>query len=488
MASTAEDHGHVQSAGRMQAYSDAIFSIVATVMILPVAHTEIPEDKNLREVIFYQLLPKIFIYILSFFVVAISWSAHVWLFQIVQHADDVTTLLNLLIMMIITFLPFTFTLMGTFPDFVLAIVLFCVCIIVLSLAQALVVLHVFRNPQIMEESIKNSENKTAVRNALLLRALMNAILCTFAAVFSPASFVVSYAFLVMILFSPNIAVQLSKLISKFSSGSVQMSQEVIQRGKSYEMEVNKERVECYSDGVFAIVATLIILDICEKDIPSRAELKYKYKNDLVAALDHDSSVFLAYFGTFATVGLLWYIHHSLYHHLKRTSRLMAMFNNFSLAMIGGMPLAFKLTSMYDDTDFYNNERVAIQLSCVIMFLASISQLAIFVTALFRPDQDLIDSAKVGGQSHYYLLVKLLVYPTVSMIIYVISLTSDVLSVEAFHVAQLGTPALFFILWLIVIKIQRNVQEVPNPEEQSFQESINNEEQRLLTVPVENMNC
>ncbi|KAI8521666.1 hypothetical protein Bbelb_014200 [Branchiostoma belcheri] len=475
MASVADDHVH--SAGRMQAYSDAIFSIVATIMILPVAHTEIPEDKNLREVIFYRLLPKILIYILTFFVVAISWTAHVWLFQFVRRADDVTTLLNLFIMMIITFLPFTFTLMGTFPEYVLAIVLFSVCIIILGVAQALVVLHVFRNPQIMEESIKNSDNKVAVRNALLLRVLVNPILCTLAAVFSPASNVISYIFLVMILFSPNIAVQLSKLISK-CSGSVQVSQEVIQRGKSYEMEVNKERVECYSDGVFAIVATLIILDICEKDIPSVVDLEIKYKNDLAAALNHDSSVFLAYFGTFATVGLLWYIHHSLYHHLKRTSRLMAMFNNFSLAMIGGMPLAFQLTSMYKDTDFYNNERVAIQLSCVIIFLASISQLAIFVTALFRPDQDLTDSARVGGRSHYYLLVKLLVYPTVSMTIYVISLTSDVLSVEAFHVAQLGTPVLFFILWLIVIQIQRNVQDVLNPEENSIQEGSNNEEQDM----------
>ncbi|XP_078578751.1 endosomal/lysosomal proton channel TMEM175-like isoform X2 [Branchiostoma floridae x Branchiostoma japonicum] len=480
---------HVQSSGRMQAYSDAIFSIVATIMILPVAHTEIPKDKNLREVIFYQLLPKILIYILSFFVVAISWSAHVWLFQIIRHADDVTTLLNLLIMMIITFLPFTFTLMGTFPEFVLAIVLFSVCIIVLGLVQALVVLHVFRNPQTMEESIRSSENMTAVRNALLLRVLVNAILCTFAAVFAPVTSVISYVFLVMILLSPNIAVQLSKLISKCSGGRFQMSQEVVRRGKSYEMEVNKERVECYSDGVFAIVATLIILDICEKDIPSRTALKYEYKNDLVAALDHDSSVFLAYFGTFATVGLLWYIHHSLYHHLKRTSRLMTMFNNFSLAMIGGMPLAFKLTSLYNDTDFYNNERVAIQLSCVIMFLASISQLAIFVTALFRPEQDLTDSVKVGGQSHYYLLVKLLVYPTVSITIYIISLTSDVLSVESFHVAQLGTPVLFFILWLIAVKIQRNVQEVLNPEEHPpIQEGINNENQCLLTVPTDNIDC
>ena len=122
----------------------------------------------------------------------------------------------------------------------------------------------------------------------------------------------------------------------------------------------------FSDGVFAIVATLIILDIwyllisvngillCSKlyyftvklvyviqfltnwefglhlsptvvivhllfsedNVPTKKEVA-DAGHSVSRALEPDAAVFLAYAGTFVSIGLLWYVHHSLLHVSKQ---------------------------------------------------------------------------------------------------------------------------------------------------------------------------
>ncbi|XP_050843009.1 endosomal/lysosomal proton channel TMEM175 isoform X2 [Serinus canaria] len=76
-------------------------------MILPVAHTKIHPDQKLGESVQQLLLAKIAVYLMTFLIVTVAWAAHVRLFQVIEHIDDVLALLNLACMMIITFLPYT---------------------------------------------------------------------------------------------------------------------------------------------------------------------------------------------------------------------------------------------------------------------------------------------------------------------------------------------------------------------------------------------
>ncbi|XP_047574525.1 endosomal/lysosomal proton channel TMEM175 isoform X9 [Lutra lutra] len=136
----------IQHSHRMLSFSDALLSIIATVMILPVTHTEIsPEqvlgepqsavsrfDKSIQKL----LATRIAVYLMTFLIVTVAWAAHTRLFQVVGKIDDTLALLNLACMMTITFLPFTFSLMVTFPEVPLGIFLFCMCVITIGAVQS----------------------------------------------------------------------------------------------------------------------------------------------------------------------------------------------------------------------------------------------------------------------------------------------------------------------------------------------------------------
>ncbi|XP_036777343.2 endosomal/lysosomal proton channel TMEM175 isoform X6 [Manis pentadactyla] len=125
----------VQHSHRMLNFSDALLSIIATVMILPVTHTEISPEQQFDKSIQKLLATRIAVYLMTFLIVTVAWAAHTRLFQVVGKIDDTLALLNLACMMTITFLPFTFSLMVTFPEVPLGIFLFCMCVIAIGAVQ-----------------------------------------------------------------------------------------------------------------------------------------------------------------------------------------------------------------------------------------------------------------------------------------------------------------------------------------------------------------
>jgi TMEM175 potassium channel family protein len=70
---------------------------------------------------------------------------------------------------------------------------------------------------------------------------------------------------------------------------------------------DKSRVEIFSDGVFAIAITLLVLDI------TVAPSDYDHLRD---ALAHEWPAYLAYVTSFLTVGSVWIAHHSLFSRLR----------------------------------------------------------------------------------------------------------------------------------------------------------------------------
>jgi uncharacterized membrane protein len=69
--------------------------------------------------------------------------------------------------------------------------------------------------------------------------------------------------------------------------------------------MNKGRVEAFTDGVIAIIITIMVL-----------ELKVPHGSDF-SALQESAPVFLAYVLSFVNVGLFWNNHHHMFHAAKR---------------------------------------------------------------------------------------------------------------------------------------------------------------------------
>ena len=71
-----------------------------------------------------------------------------------------------------------------------------------------------------------------------------------------------------------------------------------------------DRVAAFSDAVFAITITLLVLNL---EVPHVAGAQ------LSAAISELSDAFVAYAIGFAVMGLFWYEHHRLFSSLARTS-------------------------------------------------------------------------------------------------------------------------------------------------------------------------
>ncbi|GCB59908.1 endosomal/lysosomal proton channel TMEM175 [Scyliorhinus torazame] len=438
-------HGSEQSSHRLLAYSDALISIIATVMILPVCHTKIRADQELEESLQQLLSTKIAVYIMTFLIVTVAWASHIRLFQVIERIDDVLALLNLACMMLITFLPYTFSLMASFPDDTLGILSFCVCAIIIGLIQAVIVIYGFHRPYLLNAHICASEDQFSYKYQILKMILRAPALFLLAGILSFIYCPVAYAVLALVIFLPYIT-----QCTQWCRNKIKGPKE-LQRVPFYSFHPNeplsKERVEAFSDGVFAIVATLLILDICEDNVPEGKEVAEKFNGKLIEALSEYGPEFLAYFGSFVTVGLLWFVHHSLFLYITKSTRLMGLLNTLSLAFVGGLPLAFRLTHEFAANS--RNELEAIQISCVIIFLASLFQFAIWAAALYNEKETLHHHIRYGGKEHALMFAKLSLYPSVAFVTFCLTYVLSKFSTEIFHLMQIIVPFAFVLLRIIV---------------------------------------
>jgi len=96
--------------------------------------------------------------------------------------------------------------------------------------------------------------------------------------------------------------------------------------------MSKERVETYSDGVFAIVTTLLIFGLRAPQIASHSSLS-QYARAMVPLIPNLVSFILS----FGTISVHWVSHHSFFHHLDHVTIGLVWLNNFFLLWICLLP-------------------------------------------------------------------------------------------------------------------------------------------------------
>ena len=101
---------------RLGALSDGLFAIVLTLLVLQFEVPEIPPEAVASELLpsLLALQPLLFSYVLSFTVVGLYWVVHHDLFSLVERHDRVLLYLNLLFLLLVSFLPFPTELIGTY--------------------------------------------------------------------------------------------------------------------------------------------------------------------------------------------------------------------------------------------------------------------------------------------------------------------------------------------------------------------------------------
>ena len=105
------------------------------------------------------------------------------------------------------------------------------------------------------------------------------------------------------------------------------------------MEPGTSRMETYSDGVFAIAATLLVL-----------EFTVTTDQDLGTQLLHLWPSYLAYLTSFITIGIIWMNHHHAVSLMARTDRTFLFINNLLLLTVAFLPFPTKLVAQFLQED------------------------------------------------------------------------------------------------------------------------------------------
>jgi uncharacterized membrane protein len=127
------------------------------------------------------------------------------------------------------------------------------------------------------------------------------------------------------------------------------------------------RVEAFSDGVFAIAATLLVLDLRMPELPPEAVAH----GALTAEILHAWPKLLSYVISFAIVGFFWVWHHLMFHYVRTTDRTFLFLNNLFLMLVAFMPYPAGLLGRYGGTrlavTLYGGTLVAIGLVYVALW-------------------------------------------------------------------------------------------------------------------------
>ncbi len=110
----------------MEAFSDGVFAIVVTLLVLELRVPVLPENFSTQDVLkeLLRLFPKFFSFAMSFVIVAIFWVNHHQFFHSLEKTDRAMLWYNNLLLFWLSFVPFPTAFIGEHPVRMIPVMLY----------------------------------------------------------------------------------------------------------------------------------------------------------------------------------------------------------------------------------------------------------------------------------------------------------------------------------------------------------------------------
>lgn len=143
MADAGEVIEHGRSVDRLVAFSDCVFSIAMTLLVLNLRVPDLmgPDQSQRLWEAFREQAPELFSYVLSFAVIGRYWLVHHRMFRLVRQADTKLLILNLFLLGCIALIPYPTEILGRYGDTTIAVVLYSATLTVTGIANAALSWH-----------------------------------------------------------------------------------------------------------------------------------------------------------------------------------------------------------------------------------------------------------------------------------------------------------------------------------------------------------
>jgi uncharacterized membrane protein len=144
---TAREHRNA-SPGRLLAFTDGVFAIIITILVLELKVPDLSSGQSLREAL-SDIRPTFVAFIISFLLVGMYWTWHRSAFAQVRYIDLNTVWLNLLFLLPVAVIPFAASVLGEYPSESIALRLYGVVLIVATLFRVVLNSYLRRHPGLL---------------------------------------------------------------------------------------------------------------------------------------------------------------------------------------------------------------------------------------------------------------------------------------------------------------------------------------------------
>lgn len=158
---------------RTEAYSDAVFAIVITLLVLEIKVPHLQDAESPDELLsaLKEMLPKIISWAVSFFFVSVLWVQHHNVFRMAKNIDYGMVWINNIFLFSIAFIPFPTALMGEYPHNQPGVLLFGVNATVASLMQVWLY-HCVANSHLLPIYNREKVMRNVLRSFILAPCLL----------------------------------------------------------------------------------------------------------------------------------------------------------------------------------------------------------------------------------------------------------------------------------------------------------------------------
>ena len=145
--------GTDRSVHRLVQFSDGVFTVALTLLVIDIAVPDLPTGATEQELVakLGLQMPNILAFVLSFWVVASYWLTHHRHFLFIRRYDGPLLLLNLLFLMTVCFIPWPTAVLGHYGDYVAVWWLYASAMAAMGLAAAAMWAYASGKPSLADD-------------------------------------------------------------------------------------------------------------------------------------------------------------------------------------------------------------------------------------------------------------------------------------------------------------------------------------------------
>ncbi len=160
---------------RIEAFSDGVFAIVITLLILDIRFPEV--DYSQFQTALAAVLPRILPYVMSFIIIGLYWVVHHNSVHAMKKTDWGFLWLNILLLLCVSFIPVPTSLLGRYPFQAWPIIIYGGTLIVCDVVGYIMLLYVHYHPHLAvtafnEQYLRRHTPVYAIVNGLYLIAIL----------------------------------------------------------------------------------------------------------------------------------------------------------------------------------------------------------------------------------------------------------------------------------------------------------------------------